>query len=307
MRLNLQPRLGPGDAARHPGNSAPGARQTCGNRARSEPPGGASPRSPGTSTAAVPQPRRRRAAKRARRLLLAVPAALRCYHTDPKHHLRRHPASLKTTVSDSRAKEGHENPSSSSTPRGRSARSRKRPALQADVYFTGKIPSGRVCSSRVLREGPMSGDSAVRRVGVPTLLTAITSTGIAIVVIYATDWKTNPWAWIAVAALTVLSFCGSLWLYRRQLSAEPVKGTRIGKGVRISAKNQSRSAWIMRNVSVGTGQSKSQGPQSAPIEPNVEIKGKVNIKADRGSASAWSMDNVTMDTPAHADPPPPGP
>src|SRR5690242_1551711 len=96
-----------------PETLTPCARHTYRNLARSGPLGGTRPRPPGTSTAAVPQPRRRRAAKRALRLALAVPGGLRCYHTDPRHHLRRHPASLKATVSDSRAKESHQNPSSS--------------------------------------------------------------------------------------------------------------------------------------------------------------------------------------------------
>ena len=52
----------------------------------------------------------------------------------------------------------------------------------------------------------MSRRVVVRRIWLPTLLTAATSTAIAIVVIFATEWKTNPWAWIAVGVLTVLAF-----------------------------------------------------------------------------------------------------
>lgn len=154
----------------------------------------------------------------------------------------------------------------------------------------------------------MPPSAMVRRVWGPTLLTAATSTAIAIAVNFATDSKTNSWAWIAVAALTVLAFIGSLWLHRRQqIGQEPAKGTRIGGDVRIDAKHGSASAWKMRNVSFEANPPRARGSHSEPPQPDVEVKGNVDIEADQGSAAAWSMDNVSMDRSRSADPRPPGP
>lgn len=155
-------------------------------------------------------------------------------------------------------------------------------------------------------EGSMTGTSVVRRVWAPTLLTTVTSTAIALVVIYATDWKKNPWAWVAIGILALLSFCGSLWLSQRQLSAEPVHGTRIGGGAKIIAKNNSIAAWMMRDASIGHRISKSQRAGLDSSSPKIEITGDVNIEADHGSLAAWSADNVTMEIPGKVDPSPPG-
>ena len=154
---------------------------------------------------------------------------------------------------------------------------------------------------------PMSRRSMVRRVWLPTLLTAATSTVIAIVVILATTWKTNPWAWIAVGVLTVLAFLGSLWLQQReQIDAEPAKGIKVGKDVRIDAKHGSAAAWRMGDVSFGANPSPSTRSQLEPLQSDVEVEGYVGIYADQGSAAAWSIDSVSMGRPPNVDPREPG-
>ncbi|MGV9336957.1 hypothetical protein [Nocardia sp. NPDC003726] len=59
---------------------------------------------------------------------------------------------------------------------------------------------------------------AVRRVAVPTGVTAVVTTGLAVAVNYATGGDHAAWAWVAVAVLTVAAFGTSLWL---QLAAQP--------------------------------------------------------------------------------------
>ena len=153
----------------------------------------------------------------------------------------------------------------------------------------------------------MSRRVVVRRIWLPTLLTAATSTAIAIVVIFATEWKTNPWAWIAVGVLTVLAFLGSLWLYKReQIDKEPTKGIDVGKDVRIAAKHGSAAAWRIGDVSFGANPPPAGDSQLEPFQQDVDVKGNVGIEADQGSAAAWSIDSVSMDRPP-SDPRPPGP
>jgi hypothetical protein len=153
----------------------------------------------------------------------------------------------------------------------------------------------------------MPHSAIVRRVWGPTLLTAATSTGIAIAVNFATDAKSNLWAWVAVGSFTMLAFFGSLWSYRRQQTRdERAGGTRIGRNVRIDAKDGSAAAWKMGDVSLGAKPSRARSPQPEPPQPDVEVKGNVDIDADKGSAAAWSMDNVSMNKSRSVDPRPPG-
>jgi len=59
------------------------------------------------------------------------------------------------------------------------------------------------------------------RVAAPTIATAVVSSGVAIVINLATEWKTNIWAWAAVAALTLVAAALSLWLARRPDTSAP--------------------------------------------------------------------------------------
>lgn len=59
------------------------------------------------------------------------------------------------------------------------------------------------------------------RVAAPTIATAAVSSGVAIVINLATEWKTNIWAWAAVAALTLVAAALSLWLARRPDASAP--------------------------------------------------------------------------------------
>jgi hypothetical protein len=56
----------------------------------------------------------------------------------------------------------------------------------------------------------------VWRVGLPTVATAVTTSGIAVAITYATAWRNNVWAWGAVGALTLISAGVAVWLNRQQ-------------------------------------------------------------------------------------------
>lgn len=57
---------------------------------------------------------------------------------------------------------------------------------------------------------------SVRRVVAPTLVCAVLTSMVAVVVNLATEWKSNPWAWLAVAVTTVLVAVAALWLEHRR-------------------------------------------------------------------------------------------
>lgn len=54
------------------------------------------------------------------------------------------------------------------------------------------------------------------RIALPTFVTAVITSGIAVAITYATAWRDNVWAWLAVALLTVISAAISVWLYAQQ-------------------------------------------------------------------------------------------
>lgn len=60
------------------------------------------------------------------------------------------------------------------------------------------------------------GSRSVRRVVAPTLVWAMLTSVVAVAVNLATDWKSNPWAWLAVVVTTVLVAIAALWLEHRR-------------------------------------------------------------------------------------------
>jgi hypothetical protein len=60
------------------------------------------------------------------------------------------------------------------------------------------------------------------RVVVPTVATAVVSSAVAIVVNLATEWKTNPWAWVGVGMLTLVAAVLAVWLACRHGADAPV-------------------------------------------------------------------------------------
>jgi hypothetical protein len=54
---------------------------------------------------------------------------------------------------------------------------------------------------------------------VPTVAWAVLTSATAVAVNLATEWKSNPWAWLAVAVTTALVASVALWLDRRQAAA----------------------------------------------------------------------------------------
>jgi hypothetical protein len=57
---------------------------------------------------------------------------------------------------------------------------------------------------------------SVRGVVVPTLVWAALSSAGAVAVNLATEWKSNPWAWLAVVLTTALVAAAALWLDHRK-------------------------------------------------------------------------------------------
>ncbi|QTR01278.1 hypothetical protein J7S33_17560 [Saccharothrix algeriensis] len=69
------------------------------------------------------------------------------------------------------------------------------------------------------------------RVVVPTLVVAAVSSGLAVVINLATEWKTNPWAWVGVVVLTLAAAGVSLWSSRSQGADAPGGGTHVERSV----------------------------------------------------------------------------
>jgi hypothetical protein len=79
------------------------------------------------------------------------------------------------------------------------------------------------------REGTVSGGRGARVV-VPTAATAVLTSAIAVVINFATEWKTNPWAWLGVVGLTVVSAAVSLWLAYRGSQGSEREGGQVVSG-----------------------------------------------------------------------------
>ncbi len=86
------------------------------------------------------------------------------------------------------------------------------------------------CPQTIDGSGSMPQRSAAGRVVAPIIVTAITTSGVAIALNLATEWKTNFWAWLAVGVLTVTSGVVAVWLYRRQTSTAAESSHRVGVG-----------------------------------------------------------------------------
>ncbi|HEY8374237.1 MAG TPA: hypothetical protein VIL00_15985 [Pseudonocardiaceae bacterium] len=61
--------------------------------------------------------------------------------------------------------------------------------------------------------------SAAARAWLPALVGAVVGTALAVLVNLATEWKSNPWAWVAVVVLTLTSAGVTFWL--RSSESEP--------------------------------------------------------------------------------------
>lgn len=104
----------------------------------------------------------------------------------------------------------------------------------------------------------MTTRSVVKTVVLPTGIIAVAATGISIAVSMATSGKYSAWLWTVVAGLTLVSFLGSLWLYRRQnaLSENDSRTVcNVGGNIDIRADRGSAAALQMGNVSIASERS----------------------------------------------------
>lgn len=83
---------------------------------------------------------------------------------------------------------------------------------------------------------------AVRRVVVPTVVWAVLTSVVAVAVNLATEWKSNPWAWLVVVVTTVLVAAAALWLDHRRgdlavierpVGGQVVSNSTIGSNVQV--------------------------------------------------------------------------
>lgn len=94
---------------------------------------------------------------------------------------------------------------------------------------------------------------AARRVVAPTVVWAVLTSMVAVAVNLATEWKSNPWAWLVVGVSTALVAVAALWLDHRR--ADPAGPERPVGGQ------------VVNNSTI-------QGP-------NVQVGGDVSINRDR--------------------------
>jgi uncharacterized membrane protein len=82
---------------------------------------------------------------------------------------------------------------------------------------------------------------AVRQVVAPTLVWAMLTSVLAVVVNLATEWKANLWAWLVVVVTTALVAVASLWLDHRRgasgsvrpVGGQVVNNSAIGSNVQV--------------------------------------------------------------------------
>jgi hypothetical protein len=73
-------------------------------------------------------------------------------------------------------------------------------------------------------------DGRIRRVALPTIAAAVTSALAAVLINFATEWKTSVAAWVVAALLTVLSGAVSFVLWNRQNEAQAGYGGQDSSG-----------------------------------------------------------------------------
>ena len=71
----------------------------------------------------------------------------------------------------------------------------------------------------------------------PTVATAVVGSGVATVINLATEWKTNVWAWVAVAVLTLLAAGLSLWLACRSETTTPAAPPAVSQSGSVGRDN----------------------------------------------------------------------
>ncbi len=109
----------------------------------------------------------------------------------------------------------------------------------------------------------MAHGSVVRRVALPTVVSGLATTALAIAINVATDGRYGVLAWVAVGVLTLVTLGLTLWLYSRQNPSTPGDPDRvhIGGNANVRADNQSVAALAIDTVNMGGGPSAVTPPR----------------------------------------------
>jgi predicted secreted protein len=100
----------------------------------------------------------------------------------------------------------------------------------------------------------------MRRVALPTFATAVTTSGIAVAITYATAWRNNVWGWVAVGVLTLVSAGVSVWLYFQQQGQDTAEVSGIAElTIRRNNKIRKVRANASRHAKVDIGRGSSLG------------------------------------------------
>ncbi|MGN2638585.1 hypothetical protein ACTD5D_20885 [Nocardia takedensis] len=106
----------------------------------------------------------------------------------------------------------------------------------------------------VRQEAVVATGSAVARVAIPTGATVAVTSVLAILVNLATGKAHSVWLWLAVAALTVVSFAASMWLHHRQTPPPTPLGSAAVGTVGVDLEDVHSAGLRVRDVrSAGTG------------------------------------------------------
>lgn len=125
------------------------------------------------------------------------------------------------------------------------------------------------------------------RVGLPTLAVGVATSGTAIAITYATAWRDNVWAWVAVGMMTLAGAGVSVWTYVRQQDSDmadlPGAATVI-----ISGSGRIKKLRILRG-----GRKESAGPKVPRVAPSTVSSPGQRLDRDRVDMSDSGGRDVT--------------
>jgi hypothetical protein len=120
----------------------------------------------------------------------------------------------------------------------------------------------------------------MRRVGLPTLATAVTASVITVAITYATAWRNNVWAWVAVGVLTLVSAGVSVWLYRQQQDSDTADISDTAEST------VGRKVWAKRVRAIASGHATAKVGSGSHVDTVEAIAGLPARTRDPGTANS---------------------